>query len=133
RIARKTEDNKWHVRDYYRDTRMLQSERMCLDDSMTIQDGMWNYYYYKGQLKQAGAFYKNQPVGFVKSYSIIGRLLDSARYKSTGIPYHKTYTWDEAGHLRHYGEFDVTGSGEGYETAYYDDSTIYGFGKYARG
>lgn len=133
RVARKTEENQWHVKDYYRDTKNLQSEGMCLDDSMTIQDGKWYYYYYNGKLKQECSYYKNNPVGLSRSYSIEGRLLDSSRYKSTGIPFHKSFRWDYEGRLVQYGEFNMSGSGVGRETTYYKDSSINATGKYAAG
>lgn len=133
RVAKKTKDGKWHVRDYYRDVRKLQSEGICLDDSMTIQDGKWYYYYYNGQLSKECSYYKGTPVGLSRSYSIDGRLIDSTRYRHNGIKFHKSFHWDDSGRLIFYGEYDMKGKGTGYETVYYDDSTVSAFGKYATG
>lgn len=132
-IARKTAEGVWHVQDYYKHGDVLQMEGIFLDDSLTIKDGKFYYYHYNGRLAQECSYNKNNPVGLLRRYSLDGKLLDSARFKSTGIPYHKLYRWNERGQLIAYGEFDMSGSGEGYAIEYYEDSSISSYIKYAKG
>jgi|GEM_PF-1387713 len=133
RIALKTEKGPWHVRDYYSDTRTVQMEGLFLDDSLTIKDGKFYYYYYNGNLKSECTYNKNTLVGLRRAYSITGQLIDSSRFKSTGIPFHKVFQWDEEGRLIEYGEFDMNGSGKGTLTGYYEDSTTNFTGQFAVG
>ncbi len=133
RVAKKTEDRVWHVKDYYAVTNSLQMEGMFSDDSLNVKNGLCYFYYYNGQLKSEARYYENKPVGLHKAYSINGKLLDSSRFKSTGFPYHKTFLWDEKGRLRHYGDFDTKGSGKGYAWGFYPNGDTCFLGKYAEG
>lgn len=132
-IYKKTNDSIWHARDYYADTKTLQMESTYLDDSLKIQHGKTYYYYRNGQVESEGDYFENKRVGLWKRYGRNGKLIDSARYKSTGYPYYKAYRWDTAGHLIFKGEYDIKGSGEGYEIEYYPKGTVSSYGKYTIG
>lgn len=133
RTAKKTAEGKWHVRDYYRDTKSLQMEGMYLDDSLTIQDGKTYYYHANGTLKRECTYNKNKPVGLYREYAYNGTLIDSSRFRHTGMPFHRSFRWDNDGHILAYAEYDMQGNGTGYQTGYYTDSTISFFGKYTTG
>ena len=85
RIARKTEGIAWHVKDYYAGNMQLQKEGLYINDSFTIQEGQFYYYYYNGKLQAEGNYYRGKNVGLWKSYSIDGRMTDSTRYKHTAL------------------------------------------------
>lgn len=132
-VYRKTADGIWHAKDYYADTKTLQMECLYIDDSLRVMDGEAYYYYRNGQLMSEGRYHKNNMVGLWKGYYRNGRLMDSSRYKSTGIPYYKAYKWDTTGKLIFKGEYDIKGSGEGYEIEYYPKGTVSSFGIYTKG
>ncbi|MCB9047506.1 MAG: energy transducer TonB [Chitinophagales bacterium] len=133
RIAKKTEQGAWHVQIFYADSKSLQSEGMYLDDSMTVKDGKFYEYYDNGKLASEHTYYQNNPVGLSRAYYKNGVLADSSRYKSTGMPFHKSFYWDEEGHLVQYGDYDMKGTGAGYLTSYYEDSSVSEYGKFAAG
>lgn len=133
RIARKTDDGRWLVQNYERASGNMLMEGIFLDDSLTIKDGRFHYYYHNGQLKSECSYNKNNLVGLYREYSFRGKLIDSSRYKHTGIPFHKSFKWDAFGRLSAYAEYDMEGNGTGYATEYYEDSTISSYGKYSTG
>jgi antitoxin component YwqK of YwqJK toxin-antitoxin module len=133
RIALKLPDSTWHVKDYYATGRKLQMEGIYLDDSFKVKDGKFYYYHYNGNVEKECTYNKGKYVGLYRAYSHDGVLLDSARYKSTGIPFHKAYSWDGKGNLRVYAEYDMEGKGTGYMTAWWRDSVVSEFGKYSEG
>lgn len=133
RIAKKTEGGVWLVRDYYRDARTLKMEGSFLDDALTIQDGKARYYYYEGSLQAECSYNKGKPVGLYRAYSFDGALIDSSRFRANGMPFHKSFMWDEDGRIITYGDYDMKGTGTGYLTSYYTDSTVSSFGKVVNG
>lgn len=133
RLGYKKADSTWEVGVYFLFNKQLRVSGKYLDDSLTVKDGKFKHYYYNGALKKECSYNKNKRVGLYREYSPTGVLLDSSRYRYTGIPFHKSFHWDEEGRLRFYGEYDMTGKGTGYETCYNADSSISSFGKYAEG
>jgi len=131
RIALKLPDSTWYVKDYYATGRKLQMEGIYLDDSFKVRDGKFYYYHYNGIVEKECTYNKGEYVGLYRAYSHDGVLLDSTRYKSTGIPFHKSYSWDGKGNLRGYAEYDMEGKGTGYMTAWWRDSVVSEFGKYS--
>lgn len=133
RIAKRTSGNKWHVKDFYRDTKNLQMEGLFLDDSLTIQDGKTYYYYSNGNIQRECTYNKGKPVGLYREYAWNGTLTDSSRFKHTGMPFHKSFQWDDHGSIIAYAEYDMKGNGTGYRAGYFKDSVVSYFGKYTTG
>lgn len=132
-IYKKTSDSVWHARDFYADTKTLQMESTYLDDSLKVQHGKTYFYYRDGQIESEGDYFKGKRVGLWKRFARNGRLIDSARYKSSGYPYYKAFRWDTAGNLIFKGEYDIKGTGEGFEIEYYPKGTVSSYGKYSIG
>lgn len=132
-IARKTTDGKWHVKNYYTSTGTLYMEGMYLDNELTRPEGQFYFYHPNGQLNISCTYNECSIVGLYTEYNKQGIIIDSSRWKSSGIPYHKCYIWNDTGVLIYYGDFDNSGSGAGYETLYYPGSGVSESGKYVAG
>ena len=133
RRAYKSREGQWESFTYYAVINTLAEHGYYLDDSFKIKDGQFQTFYANGKPDADVSYYKNNKVGLWRIYSRNGRLMDSSRYKSTGMPFHKGYSWDEDGKLVRYAEFDMNGSGAGYETFYNEDGTVILRGKYVAG
>lgn len=133
RIAKKLPDSTWHVKDYFADSARLQMEGVFLDDSFKVKDGQFYFYHYNGNVSKECSYNKGKRVGLYRAYNHKGALIDSTRYKSTGIPFHKSFHWDDKGRLMSYAEYDMQGKGTGYVTGWWRDSTLSYFGKYSEG
>lgn len=133
RIAKKLPDSTWHVRDYFAHGLKLKMEGVFIDDSFKVQDGKFYYYHYNGNVSKECSYNKGKYVGLYRAYNHKGALLDSTRYKSTGIPFHKSFQWDDKGRLITYEEYDMEGKGIGSSKGWWPDSIVAHFGKFCEG
>lgn len=132
-IGYKTAEGTWHARTYYADIKVLREEGLYLDDSLKIKDGKFYSYHRNGKIKEDAYYYKGNKVGVWRVYNSDGKLIDSTRYKSTGMPVKESFGWDDEGNLLRHGIYDANGSGAGYSTHYYADGKIRWSGKLAEG
>ena len=68
-VARKTADNKWHVKDYYVSTGTLQMEGMYRGKNIDVQDGQFFYYHSNGQLAVDCTYNDCNRVGLYRTYT----------------------------------------------------------------
>lgn len=132
-IGYKTPEGTWHARTYYADIKVLREEGLYLDDSLKIKDGKFYSYHRNGKIKEDAYYYKGNKVGVWRVYNSDGKLIDSTRYKSNGMPVKESFTWDGDGNIIGRGIYDADGSGTGYYTYYYSDRKMRCTGKMVEG
>lgn len=133
RKAYKVEYGNWYVGNFYVDTGLLQMRGAFSDDSMTVEEGKFSYYYRNGTLSEEGSFMHGKRVGLWRSYHKNGGLADSGYFATNGMPYHKHYQWDSDGNVVSYTEYDPKQTGAGHQTLYFTDSSISTYGRYSPG
>lgn len=133
RIAFKTSDSIWKVKDYYAGINRVKMSGMFTDDSMTQKHGRFNWYHENGVLEKSVFFLNNNTVGLYKGYDTTGRLNDTIRYNKKGMPIGVSTKWDANGAVFSRGEFSEAGTGSGYIKNYYSSGSLRYEGNYSVG
>lgn len=133
RIAIKTNEGIWKVKDYYAGINRVQMSGIFTDDSLTQKDGRFHWYYENGVLEKSVFFFNNKIVGLYKGYDRTGRLNDTMRYNENGMPIGQSTVWDEEGNILSRGEFSDAGTGSGYIRNYYSNGSLRSVGKFSNG
>lgn len=122
------EEGLWHVKDYYDQERSLQMDGNYMDDSLTVEHGMFFYYHPNGKIKKKVRFINGHIEGLVREYDATGRLVDSAFYKR-GYPWRAACKWNDKGQMVFKAVYDDSGYGRGEEWTYYDDGKLSSYGR----
>ncbi len=119
------EDSLWHAKDFYTKNNALAFDGYFIDDSLTIGEGQFLYYYPNGDIKTKEHFGHGKYNGLRTRYSENGLLMDSTNYRQDVIV-GESYKYNEQGKIVYRGNFDTNGSGKGEEWHYYyDEGTLF--------
>jgi len=120
----------WHVEDYYAFEKTEEMEGNYLDSGLTIEDGMFYWYYPKGMFKGKGRYANGKKQGTWRHYYENGALSDSSYFRAN-MPCRFAYEWDEDGKITSHAV--LNDSGAGYETGVYSNGSVEHYGKYQAG
>lgn len=128
-VAIKT-DSGWRRNDYFIYEKKLQMAGLYEDDSCTIRNGYFYYFYPNGNLLESGEYVHDKKQGLWISYYSNGMMYDSAVYNEghiTGMH----LMWNREGYLIDSAVFYNDGSGV--EVSWFDNGSPSSAGRYAEG
>lgn len=114
-------DSGWQENDYFIANNQIQMSGLYEDDSCTIKNGKFLFYYFNGQKSQEGIYNHNKKEGLFVSYHSNGRLADSITYNNGNcVGIGKRYFSD--GQLQDSSFFNS--EGEGYIISWFKNQKI---------